>query len=436
MLTRLAQSLVAVTLFIAPPAVSAATDDPFVVHEWGTFTTVQGADGEQIWWRPPASVDLPDFVHRAAVGGDDRPVTFNPKDLSALARMETPVIYFYSQRERVADVRVLFRGGNLTEWYPQATRVAAQSTQGEQVAQATLYTMPSRNTRQFTIEWNGLKILARDTRVMALDKLIRSKGGAGDHYYIARDTDANFLRIDAPQARSRVEHERDLFYRGLGYFQAPLAVGMDANEALSLNTREAERIEAAFLVSVRQGLMRYQKIQGAIAEAATVIDPHTQPFGALEDVRKEAMQDMARALVNAGLYEKEARAMVNTWQDQWFAEEGTRVLYLLPRAWTDRTLQLQVAPQPDQVVRVMVGRAELITPSVVRELKQQVLTYSTGNAEAKARAVAEVSALELGRFLYAATTLVADRTDKAFAIATGELMQAVSAREDERSARN
>jgi hypothetical protein len=35
---------------------------------------------------------------------------------------------------------------------------------------------------------------------------------------------------------------------------------------------------------------------------------------------------MVRALVDQGLYEKEARAMVNTWQDQWFAEEGTRVL--------------------------------------------------------------------------------------------------------------
>ena len=62
--------------------------------------------------------------------------------------------------------------------------------------------------------------------------------------------------------------------------------------------------------------------------------------------------------------------MVNTWQDQWFAEEGTRVLYLLPRAWTDRTLPLQVSPRPDSVVRVMVGRAELITPSVERELQE------------------------------------------------------------------
>jgi hypothetical protein len=378
---------------------------------------------------PPASVDLPDFVYRIAMGDDNRPVVINPKDRSALARMETPVIYFYSQRERTADVRVLFRGGNITEWYPQATIIDPQATEG---------TMAAAHTRQFRIEWNGVKILSRDTREMALDKLIRSKAGDGDHYYIARDTDANFLRVAAPLARSRLEHERDLFYRGLGYFQSPLAVGMDADEQqLSLNARETERIEAAFLVSIRRGMMRYQKIEGAVANAASVIDPNTQPFGALEDVRNVAMRDMARALVNAGLYEKEARAMVNTWQDQWFAEEGTRVLYLLPRAWTDRTLQLQISPKPDSIVRVMVGRAELITPSVVRELKQQVLTYSTGDAKAKSRAVADVRALELGRFLWAATTLViGDGNDRVFAHALNDLMQAVSAREDARSARN
>ena len=132
-----------------------------------------------------------------------------------------------------------------------------------------------------------------------------------------------------------------------------------------------------------------------------MIDVNTQPFGALNDVRKLAMHEMARALVNAGLYEKEARAMVNTWQDQWFEEEGTRVLYLLPRAWTDRTLQLRVSPQPDSVVRVMVGRAEIITPTAERKLQEQILTFSRGDAKSKARAVAGVRALGLGRFLNA-----------------------------------
>lgn len=424
-----AQLLAAVTLLAASFGLGAATDDQFVVHEWGTFTTVQGADGEQIWWQPTTSGDLPDFVYTAALGQDGRPVTFSPKDASALARMETPVIYFYSQGERTVDVSVLFRGGNLTEWYPQATHLESH---------ATPQTPPAAHTRQFLIEWKGVRVLPRNTREMNLAGLIRSKAGDGDHYYAARDTDANFLRVSSPMARKGPEHERDLFYRGLGYFQAPLAVGIDADEQqLSLRAREAGEIDGVFLVSIRQGMMRYQKIDVGITSAAAVIDPNTQPFGALGDVRKVAMQDMARALVDAGLYEKEARAMVNTWQDQWFAEEGTRVLYLLPQAWTDRTLALQVSPQPDSVVRVMVGRAELIAPSVEHELRKQILTYRTGSAKVKSDAVAQVRALGLGRFLDAAVTrLTIDGTDQPFAKSAWELAQAVNVREDGRSARN
>jgi hypothetical protein len=417
--------ILAATLLAASFSLNAATDDPFVVHEWGTFTTVQDGSGTQLWWCPPASADLPAFVHRAALGQDNRPVTFSPKDVTALARMETPVIYFYSEQERTVDVRVLFRGGNLTEWYPQATRVAAQATRAAQ------YTPPAAHTRQFVIEWNDVKILSRDTREMTLAKLIRSKAGDGDHYYIARETDANFLRVG-------VEHERDLFYRGLGYFQAPLAVGMSEDEQqLSLNAREPEQIDGAFLVSVHQGMMRYQKIDLPLTNAVAMIEANTQPFGVLDDVRKVAMRDMAQALVSRGLYEKEALAMVNTWQDQWFAEEGTRVLYLLPDAWTHRTLPLQISPKPDTTVRVMVGRAELIVPSVERELRKQILTFSGGDARTKAQAVAGVRALRLGRFLNAAIMKISqDETDRLPSHASWQLENAVNAREAARTARN
>src|SRR5687768_4370340 len=65
------------------------------------------------------------------------------------------------------------------------------------------------------------------------------------------------------------------------------------------------------------------------------------------------------ALVSEGLYEREATAMVKTWEDSWFGEQGLRVLYVLPRAWTDRTLPLSIEPKPKEIVRVMVGRAEM-----------------------------------------------------------------------------
>lgn len=425
--------LAAATLLAASFGLHAATDDPFVVHEWGTFTTVQGGDGEQISWMPPTSVDLPEFVYRAEVSGNwSSKAAYIPKDVTAFVRMETPVIYFYSERERVADVQVLFHGGNLTEWYPQGTRVESQAMPGKPAAPY---------TRQFLIEWNRVKVLARDTREMSLAALIRDpRPRRGDHYYVARETDANFLRVASLNARTPIEFERDLFYRGLGYFQAPLSVAADSSGLLSLTAREAEQISGMFLIEIHGDSMRYQKLDSAASSAATTIDPNTQPFDVLVDVRKRAMQDMAAELVKQGLYEKEAQAMVNTWQDQWYAEEGTRVLYLLPRAWTDRTLQLQVTPQPDSVVRVMVGRAELITPAVDREIRKQILTFRTGDEKAKAQAVDGLRALRLGRFLSAAMTSVTrGETDQQVSRAAWDLVSAAtvaSAREDERSARN
>ena len=434
--TRLLQAFATVALLAASPASSAASDDPLVVHEWGTFTTVHGADAEQLWWMPPTSLDLPDFVHRSQMSGNfSSKAVYHPKDVAALARMETPVIYFYSQRERVVDVSVLFRGGIVTEWYPQGSRVESQATQD----------MAAAHTRQFLVQWNGLTILPRNTQEMTLDKLIRSAAGEGDHYYVARETDANFLRVSSATTQRSAEYERDLFYRGLGYFQAPLGVAVDADEQLvSLNAREAEPIQAAFLLTIRDGMMRYQEVGEAVANAASTVESDAAPFGALQSMRKLAMRDMARALVDAGLYEKEARAMVNTWQDQWFAEQGTRVLYLLPRAWTDRTLPLRISPQPDSVVRVMVGRAELITPSVERELRQQILTFRNGDAAAQSQAIDVVVALRLGRFLRAAITKATQGEDDQqlmraaweLAGAADAVAAAASAREDARSARN
>jgi hypothetical protein len=304
--------------------------------------------------------------------------------------------------------------------------------------------MAAPHTRQFLIEWNRVKILARDTQQISLADLIRDpQPGRGDHYYVARETDANFLRVASLDARTPIEFERDLFYRGLGYFQAPLTVAMDQAGLLSVRAREAEQISGVFLIDIHGDSMRYQKLGFAASSVAASVDPNTQAFEPLDDARRRAMQDMADVLVKQGLYEKEARAMVNTWQDQWYAEEGTRVLYLLPQEWTERTLALQVKPQPDSIVRVMVGRAELITPATEREIKKQILTYRTGDANAKAQAVADMRALQLGRFLSAAMTKITrGETDQAMIQSAWELVGAAraekvaSAREDGRSARN
>ncbi len=88
--------------------------------------------------------------------------------------------------------------------------------------------------------------------------------------------------------------------------------------------------------------------------------------------------------------------MVNTWDDSWFKEEGVRVLYLLPRAWTDEILPMKIAPLPKQLVRVMVGRAEIITPETDNKLTLELTAARQGRPGAEGEVQATLN--KLGRF--------------------------------------
>jgi hypothetical protein len=54
--------------------------------------------------------------------------------------------------------------------------------------------------------------------------------------------------------------------------------------------------------------------------------------------------------------------MLETWKNSWF-EEGSRLIYIVPRRFIDSVLPLRIAPSPTATTRVFVGRLELITPA-------------------------------------------------------------------------
>ena len=85
--------------------------------------------------------------------------------------------------------------------------------------------------------------------------------------------------------------------------------------------------------------------------------------------------------------------MVKTWESAWFGDDGTRVLYVLPNGWTDRTLPLNITPTPDTLVRVMVGRHDVLTPE--REQEIDALVKKSKGTDKKA---AEDALAKLGRF--------------------------------------
>jgi len=94
-------------------AVTASSDDltrpdALTVHEWGTFTTVAGPDGQPIDWLPLAGPsDLPCFVEHFGTNNlfkvappASGQLTYAQAStrMKAKVRMETPVLYFYSPR--------------------------------------------------------------------------------------------------------------------------------------------------------------------------------------------------------------------------------------------------------------------------------------------------------------------------------------------------
>ena len=73
--------------------------------------------------------------------------------------------------------------------------------------------------------------------------------------------------------------------------------------------------------------------------------------------------DLAARLSESGLFAKEARAMVNTWSTSYFQTDGIRVLFVLPQSWTDAFIPMTLDPEPRKLVRVMVGRLEMLSAS-------------------------------------------------------------------------
>jgi hypothetical protein len=362
-----------------------------VAHEWGTFTSVQGADGIQFEWNPFVVTDLPRFVYQG-----QKPISPSrrasipdqvKRAFTTLQRMETPVIYFYSDEERTVDVRIKFPEGTVTEWYPQSA-VLTNRTRPEE--------------RDLALRWPHVEILPR--RLNESTGPLLPHDPSGSHYYAARETDADYVRISG--GKGQAEHEKFLFYRGVAGFRAPLRVALTPSEDyVTLQNLGPDALTDLFVVDLRRDKAGGPR-QGRIFPVAglfsnLVSNVHLKsptPLLPLAELRTKIADQMQAALVRAGLYPAEARAMVRTWDDSWFGEDGLRVLYLLPGAWADRVLPLSITPAPRETVRVMVGRAEVITPSMEWALLKHAVKYSETDAAGRPALVTAARELGLGRF--------------------------------------
>jgi len=191
---------------------------------------------------------------------------------------------------------------------------------------------------------------------------------SGSHYYAARETEADFLQVATTGKKSKAtktETEKFLFYRGVAQFQAPLTVIQlgENGEKVELKNNGAEELRHLFVYQVADGRAKVAFVAELAPGATRAVALARRSAEPLSDTRSRLTTELVQALTSEGLFRPEAEAMFKTWEDSWLTEPGLRVLYTLPRAWTERTLPLRIEPEPQDITRVMVGRIELITPN-------------------------------------------------------------------------
>ncbi|OQW48891.1 MAG: hypothetical protein A4S09_13060 [Proteobacteria bacterium SG_bin7] len=328
------------------------------VHEWGTFTSLVGSNGKTQHGMYHEDEKLPDFVHNFGEILSPRQSNFlgrsgdcDPRrDKGCIPermitnsfvsqKMETPVVYFYSDRQQPVTINVRFPNGAVTQSYP-----------------APVSTSPTPNDEKLINGNTTYQIEVLDSKNAKLPEVDPT-----NIYSHARNVQSNFVRAGS-------EIEKFIFYRGLGHYQPRLnihSIGLD----LAFLADKGFEPQITFLVDVNsQGHAQMIRVRGIGHNKEVTVSGEIIRQLKNHDLRenKHVMNGeqmnatLLQALIGAGLYQDEAQAMLDTWSHGYFKTPGLRVLYILSRSEVEQVLPLTVSPRPDNLNRAFIGRIEVL----------------------------------------------------------------------------
>jgi hypothetical protein len=366
-------------------AASGSADERLRVHEWGTFTALQEGEGRALAGINIDDEPLPYFVHNLNPGIIVKPHAAAEyhwqhqmkgapqRHPYVTMRLETPVLYFYPPASETkpfdVSVGVTIRGGWLTEFYPAAEADPPGSGGG-----------------RFKFDNLTPETLGR----LAWPNVTLGTAAPGPEtdahvWTTPRQVQAAQLTVPGKQGD---EHERFLFYRGVGNIDVPLRVSTnEANDTLSLHAQcgaalpagQTAVVPALWLVDIRRdGALAFRTVPlltlSADRQRVLATVRRSFPEADYSEGNRERLEaQMHAALVAEGLFADEATAMLGTWQRAYFQSTGLRVFFLVPRLWTDFILPLTIS-RPADIERVMIGRVELVSPQQRLLLKKLSVT--------------------------------------------------------------
>ena len=309
-----------------------------VVHEWGTFTSVQDATGKSHPGLHHEDEELPGWVYRRDPGPN---AYFEILPEEPLQQLETPVVYFHAPEAMDVRVEVDFPEGIISQWFPSATTYAPALFALSAIAGGSM-------------RWD----VTVDPAIDAADFLPVDPQEIWAPSRNVRSTPVRYRN-----AAGTEELEQFIFYRGLGQFDLPVRVTAPRDDRVVVKNDSDDDI-AALVILRSTGDGGAVTALGGLAAGASLtatVPVAIEPWPAYVDKAHAALK---QAIMTTGLYDDEAEAMVDTWTRSWFGNPGIRVLYLVPREWTDELLPIRVTPAPSELVRTLVGRIEVLTPAM------------------------------------------------------------------------
>ncbi len=384
------------TLALLGCVVHSYAAEPLVIHEWGTFTSLQDEQGRTIGGINTDEEKLPAFVHDLSPipmgsDGDFSPNLIKGRDYcdpTVTMRLETPVIYVHlppGQERATFDLSVEFRGGILSQFYPLADATVDRQTLrqfGDEIRVGEALKSPRGRDEpmRFSQRWSVPNLAAATTSTLSWRGIVV---GGTDH--VPSTTSPVWLaprQVKAPTLTVGAEREKYLFYRGLGHLDAPLIVMRSpSNDLLEVFRRPGPGtpgvIPALWFADLRgDGTAAFRTAPATVSpelrrgDLVGMVVPATFTEADYSTERLTVLRrELHAAIMQEGLFADEAQALLNTWEASYFKAAGQRLFFLVPNEWTDHVLPLTISV-PATVKRAMMGRIELVSPKQRQALQR------------------------------------------------------------------
>lgn len=308
--------------FLPDTAAEPAQPKGLVVHEWGVINKyadleLANADLRATW------EGLPKFVY----GQIDSRLPALPGQ-PAVVPVLAPIIYFHSPQATDVTVKVEFPGGKPAVWWPTHGNIARN---------------PDQTLRDKFLTW---QLQVKSPAAERVAEMTLPKG----HWMEAcRAVKADDVLARTPEGTP--QRERFVYYDGL--IPAPKGVELTVAAAKVALKNQATHAVLDLTVVDRRVPDKVRVGRAAKLEAGAEIKELEFADREPKNWPAAGAAELLGQLKEAGLFEDEAKALLEVWRKDLFETEGLTLFYRLPQGEYDRLLPLTVTPKPESTVRVL-----------------------------------------------------------------------------------